>query len=64
MSELNCNKKLRERGLSYPRTCTECGIFGGCKYSTLSTVEEVGVASFLGDIVEGIVEIGSMLGDS
>ena len=25
-----CNKKRQKMGLSYPRTCVKCGLFGKC----------------------------------
>lgn len=62
MSELNCNNQLREKGLPYPRTCKECGLFVGCKYSAKQETE--GPFSLLGDVVEGLVELGKALSDS
>lgn len=64
MSELKCNDRLKERGLPYPRTCMECGLFGGCKYSASAEPEGSGPFSLLGDVVEGLVELGKALSDS
>jgi hypothetical protein len=38
MSKENCTKYLQKQGLSYPRTCKECGLLG-CKYENYDKVE-------------------------
>lgn len=34
MAESTCMRERREAGLSYPRTCARCGLFGPCYLDT------------------------------